>query len=123
MGLCIMNLSDYLKISLKKAIDDAGNMRKFSELSGVEYSTINRFNSGIQDIENMPLRTMIRLFPELRIFCFEKDYRQGFAASGNVNLEAKMLELFRGLSPDEQLKCITMVAANFPDKIRMETKR
>ena len=118
-----MNISEYLKVSLKKAIDDAGNMRKFSEIVGVEYSTINRFNSGIQDIDNMPLRTMMRIFPELRIFCFDKDYNQGFDVSSKINLEAQMIELFRGLSPEEQLKCITMIAANFPDKIIKETKK
>ena len=118
-----MNLIEYLKVSLKQAIDEAGNMRKFSEQVGVEYSTINRFNSGRQDIGNMPLQTMMRLFPELRIFCFDRDYQQKIDIGGStVNLEAKMLEIFRGLSPEEQLRCITMVVANFPDKIKKETK-
>ena len=56
--------------------------------------------------------------PELHV----QSYRT-FLVSSKINLEAQMIELFRGLSPEEQLKCITMIAANFPDKIIKETKK
>ena len=68
-----MDITEYLQRSLKKAIAKAGNMRRYAETVGVNYATINRFNSGIQDIGNMPVQTMLRLFPELKLYCFTED--------------------------------------------------
>lgn len=118
-----MNLAEYVRQSLHKAISSVGNMRKYSALVGVEYSTVNRFRSGRQDIANMPLKTMVKIFPELRIFCFERDFRLEQKTVPCANLEAAVLEMFRKLPPEEQLKCLTIIAANFPEQIRKETKR
>lgn len=69
-----MNIEMYVKSSLTQAIKEAGNMRKLSEKVKVDYSTINRFNSGDNEIGNMPLKTLIKLFPELQILCFNSDF-------------------------------------------------
>lgn len=45
------NTCEYLKKSLQKAISLAGNMRKLAEERDMDYSTINRFNSGDNDDE------------------------------------------------------------------------
>ena len=70
------NTYEYLKRSLQKAISLAGNMRKLAEERDMDYSTINRFNSGDNAIENMPLKTMMKLFPELKTYCFLSDIPQ-----------------------------------------------
>ena len=67
-------LEKYIKASLKKAISDAGNMRKLAQQRGMDYPTIYRFNSGDNAIGNMPLRTLVKLFPDLALFCFPSDY-------------------------------------------------
>jgi len=112
-----MNLPEYLKNSLDRAIAESGNMRKLAERSGVNYATINRFNSGEQAIENMPLNTLMRLFPELQIFCFNSDFIKSKQPVGDVDLEDQMLAIFRGLPHEKQVKCLVMIAANFGGKV------
>ncbi len=65
-----MNHEKVLKRALERAIDLAGNMRRLSERTGVNYATINKFYNGQQDIANIPLATMEKLFPAMRIYCF-----------------------------------------------------
>ena len=117
-----MNTEMYVKSSLTQAIKEAGNMRKLSEKVKVDYSTINRFNSGDNEIGNMPLKTLIKLFPELQIFCFNSDFINSRQPVGDVDVETELLSIFRGLSHDRQLECLVMVAANFGEKIREETR-
>ena len=117
-----MNTAMYVTSSLTQAIKEAGNMRKLSEKVKVDYSTINRFNSGDNEIGNMPLKTLIKLFPELQIFCFNSDFINSRQPVGDVDVETELLSIFRGLSHDRQLECLVMVAANFGEKIREETR-
>lgn len=117
-----MNIEMYVKSSLTQAIKEAGNMRKLSEKVKVDYSTINRFNSGDNEIGNMPLKTLIKLFPELQIFCFNSDFINSRQPVGDVDVETKLLSIFRGLSHDRQLECLVMVAANFGERIREKIK-
>lgn len=50
-----------------------GNMRRLSEKTGVCYSIINSFNSGKSNICNIPLGTLMRIFPDLSIRFFKED--------------------------------------------------
>ncbi len=118
-----MKIEDYIKSSLLRAITEAGNMRKLSEKVGVDYSTIYKFNSGDNGIENMPLKTMIKLFPELQIFCFNSDFINSRQPIGDVDIETQLLSIFRGLPHERQLQCLVMVAANFGEQIREETRK
>ena len=61
------------KQALTRAIREAGNMRRLSEKTGVCYSIINSFNSGKSNICNIPLGTLMRIFPDLSIRFFKED--------------------------------------------------
>lgn len=118
-----MGIEDYIKSSLARAITRAGNMRKLSGNVGIDYSTIYKFNSGDNAIGNMPLKTLIKLFPELQIFCFNSDFINSRQPVGDVDVESQLLSIFRGLSHERQLECLVMVAANFGECIREKTRR
>lgn len=121
-----MDLINYLEKSLKSAIEQSGNMRKFSEQVGMDYSTINRFNSGVNAIENMPLKTMIRLFPDLKIYCLKSDYPTEVISSepsiGDDIILDQLSILVKDLQPREKIRLLTFVAANFGCKIKEDTK-
>ena len=107
---------NYLKNSLQRAISRAGNMRRLAEERGMDYSTINRFNSGRNDLANMPVKTLIKLFPELTIYCFDEDdpHRQPPPPSvADADIIAEISDLIRQLPPREKLKLLTMVAATY----------
>ena len=121
-----MELADYLKKSLQKAIDRAGNMRKLAEDRGMDYSTINRFNSGENAIENMPIKTLSKLFPEITIYCFPEDIPtmlQSPPSVGDAEIIDELSDMVKQLQPREKLKLLTLVAANFGEKIREEAKK
>lgn len=121
-----MDLEDYLKKSLQKAIDRAGNMRKLAESRGMDYSTINRFNSGDNAIENMPVKTLFKLFPEISIYCFPEDLPVKFETPpsvGDAEIIDELADLVKQLRPREKLKLLTLVAANFGEKITETIKR
>ena len=116
-----MNIPEYLQRSLKKAIAKAGNMRRYAETVGVNYATINRFNSGTQDIGNMPIHTMVRLFPELKLYCFTEDIPLDQLAPptvGDNEIIEEISGMVKHLPPRDKLKLLTMVAANFGEKIK-----
>ena len=115
-----MELSDYLKGSLRKAIERAGNMRKLAELIDMDYSTINRFNSGQNAIENMPIKTLVKLFPELKVYCFTEDIpvmQQSPPTVGDAEIIDELSGLVKHLQPREKVKLLTLVAANFGEKL------
>lgn len=121
-----MELSGYLKGSLRKAIERAGNMRKLAELIDMDYSTINRFNSGQNAIENMPIKTLVKLFPELKVYCFTEDIpvmQQSPPTVGDAEIIDELSGLVKHLQPREKVKLLTLVAANFGEKLREAPQR
>lgn len=107
---------DYLKKSLQRAISRAGNMRRLAEERAMDYSTINRFHSGRNDIANMPVKTLIKLFPELKLYCFNDDLPKTDPAPptvGDAEIAAEITALIHRLPPREKLKLLTMVAATY----------
>ena len=108
----------YLAKSLQKAIAQAGNMRKLAEERGMDYSTINRFNSGDNAIENMPLKTMVKLFPELQIYCFRSDLPADIQPPTvrDSDILEELTEVVSHLSPRDKVKLLSMV-------VRFDEKR
>lgn len=77
------------KQALTRAIREAGNMRRLSEKTGVCYSIINSFNSGKSNICNIPLGTLMRIFPDLSIRFFKEDGSgRGFPGRKTATAEA-----------------------------------
>lgn len=112
----------YLEKSLQRAIAQAGNMRKLAEDRGMDYSTINRFNSGDNAIENMPLKTMVKIFPELQIFCFRSDLPADVQPPTvrDSDILEELNEVVTHLSPRDKVKLLSMVV-RFDEKAKGET--
>ena len=72
-----MDWAKQTRRALERGINDAGNMRRLSESTGVAYSIINGFNSGKKEINNIPLATLSRLFPEMMIYYFRDELPAG----------------------------------------------
>ena len=109
-----MSVLEYLKSSLRRAISRSGNMRRLAAERGMDYSTINRFNSGRNDLANMPVKTLLRLFPDLTLYCFPEDvpsYRATAANVGDAEIIEELAELVHRLPPREKLKLLTTVAS------------
>ena len=56
--------------AFRKAIADAGSMNQLSLKTGVSQCSINRYNSGKQDLANIPFSSLIKLFPKLEVVFF-----------------------------------------------------
>ncbi len=63
-----------IKKALLRAVAEAGNMRRLSERTGVNYATVHKFCSGEHEIKNIPLDTLERLLPDMRVYCFSDEY-------------------------------------------------
>ena len=66
----------------------------------------------------MPVGVFLRLFREMRIEYF--DARTG--NDGTDRCREMLLAVFNRLSPDEQLRCLSIVIANFPKQTIRELK-
>ena len=67
----------------------------------------------------MPIGVFLRLFREMRI-----DYFGDRTGDDNADRCREMLlAIFDRLSPDEQLRCLSIVVANFPKQTIKELKR
>lgn len=108
-----------ISIALKELYARNGTQKALSELAGITQSTINAYLNGKAKVENMPLGVFLRLFRDMEI-----DFFGGKTVNQSADLmKAQLLELFESLNDIDKLKCITMIAANFGDKIKEETKK
>jgi len=105
-----------LKEAFLHAIDLAGNVHRLHLKTQVSEASLNRYRSGRQDIINAPFFTLLQLFPELEIQYFTPK------PEGDVMLEDQMLKIFRGLSHEEQINCLTLIAAQYPERIKSAAK-
>ncbi|NCB09606.1 MAG: hypothetical protein EOM73_15795 [Bacteroidia bacterium] len=69
---------DELKAAFYRLIEhEEHNIRSISRLTGVNNSTLNRLNSKKADFENIPAKTVQRLFPEMKVYFFRTDWPDG----------------------------------------------
>lgn len=102
------------KIALDELYRREGTQKRLAELAGITQSTINAYLQGKAKIENMPLGVFIRLFRNMRI-----DFFGDSTGDNGVDRCRKMLlSVFDKLSPDDQLRCLSIVIANFPDQVK-----
>lgn len=102
------------KIALDELYRREGTQKKLAALAGITQSTINAYLQGKAKIENMPLGVFIKLFRDMRI-----DFFGDLTGDGGVDRCRKMLlAVFDKLSPDDQLRCLSIVIANFPDQVK-----
>ena len=108
-----MDLSKETKEAFKKAIDRAGGrLVRLQEKTGVNYSVINRLNSGKNKFKDMSLQTLEKLFPELLIYFFKDEYPPEKPTESNLTVaERKLLKLIHDLDEEDQLDLLMEAAA------------
>lgn len=105
--------------ALKDACVRVGTQQALADMAGLSQSTISDYLRGRCSVGNMTVSTLLRLFPDMIIEFFGKR-----AETPSAELRrAQLLKIFDGLSEEAQLAAIAMMAANFGEKIRQETKK
>ena len=107
-----------LKEAFLRAIDLAGNVHRLHLKTKVSEASLNRYRSGRQDIVNAPFFTLLQMFPDLELQYFKPAPKP----DGDAVLEDRMVELFRTLSREEQINCLTLIAAQFPERAKLIAK-
>ena len=108
-----------IRAALQELYRREGTQKKLAELAGITQSTINAYLSGKALVENMPMGVFFRLFRNAKIDFFGES-----TGDNGVDLMRKqLLEVFDQLPPDDKMRCLAMVIANFPNQIQKETKR
>ena len=104
--------------ALKELYRRQGTQKALAELAEITQSTINAYLSGKAKIENMAVGVFLKLFRDMKIYFFGEK-----TGNDESDLRRTMyLEIFDGLSAEDQMRCLAMVIANFPDKIKAEMK-
>lgn len=107
-----------LKEAFLHAIDLAGNVHRLHLKTLVSEASLNRYRSGRQDIVNAPFFTLLQLFPALTIEYFPAERK----TESDLMIEDRLLKMFRSLSKEEQINCLTLIAAQFPERIKSAAK-
>lgn len=113
-----MIVANDIHLALKELYKRVGTQSKLAELAGITQSTINAYLSGKAQIENMPIGVFLRLFRDAKIDFFGE-------STGDCSsdlMRKQLLAVFDSLPPEEKMRCLSIVIANFPDKIKEETK-
>ena len=108
-----------IRQALQELYRREGTQKKLAALAGITQSTINAYLSGKAQIENMPMGVFLRLFRNAKIDFFGE-------TSDNDNIDLmrnQLLAVFDSLPAEDKMRCLAIVIANFPDKIKKETKR
>ena len=88
-----MKLSEAAKAAYRKLLErDHLNILSLSRSTGVNYATANRLAQPKADFSNIPLSTIERLFPELKIYFFRDEYPAA-ASKGSPRSEADTVDL------------------------------
>lgn len=68
-----MTLLEKTQQAFRRAIDQADNLSRLAEKTGVDYATVNRLNSGRRGFENLTVQNFFKLFPEMTIYFFRDE--------------------------------------------------
>ena len=108
-----------IKLALNELYRRVGTQQGLASLAGITQSTVCAYLSGKAKVENMPLRVFLKLFRDIRIDFFGEN--TGDAESDLIRRQ--LLEVFDALSPEEQINCLSIVIANFPENVKKKGKQ
>jgi hypothetical protein len=106
---------------------ESHNLLAITRKTGVNNSTLNRLNASKASFENIPAKTIERLFPRMVVYFFPEDAPQWndnlSEMRGNdetvEELKAELNRIFDILTPADRVHLFTIVAANFGRKIAL----
>lgn len=105
--------------ALKEAYRRAGTQEALARTAGISQGRIADYLNGRYAVGNMTVSTLLKLFPDMIIEFFGKKAETPSAELRRVQL----LKIFDGLNEADQLAAIAMMAANFGENIRRETRK
>ena len=105
--------------ALQELYNRVGTQKAMAELAEITQSTINAYLSGKAKVENMPMGVFMKLFRDAKIDFFGETTGDSTADM----LRKEMIEIFDQLDNPQKLKAIAMLAANFGEQLRKETKK
>ena len=108
-----------LKAAFLRAIELAGNVHRLHLKTQVSEASLNRYRSGRQDIVNAPFFTLLQLFPELELQYFTPAPKP----ESDTMLEDRLVKMFRALNREEQINCLTLIAAQYPERVKSAAKK
>ena len=104
--------------ALREAYKRSGTQAALAEKAGVSQGRIADYLNGRCSVGNMSVSKLLKLFRDIRI-----DFFGDKTGDTGVDLIRKqLLEVFDTLSPADQMKCLSLVIANFPDKIKQNDR-
>lgn len=113
-------LKENFLAALREAVARAGSQTGLAKAAGMTQSRISDYLTKRYDFDNITVGTLRKIFPELTIQYFLDTPRNENGME--QELEKQVIEHFRNLNSSEKAKYLMLVAANFPDKIKEETK-
>lgn len=75
-------------------IREVGNELKLSKISGVSQSNLNNIKNGRVPADNIRLKTLRKIFPNMQI-----DF---LGTGGKKGIEGRLMKMINKLTPDEQ---------------------
>ncbi len=109
-----MLTQDEFKLVLKAEIRKAGSQSALAEKLGMTQSQISDYLRGRFQVENITIGNLYKLFPDTRINLSGAIVADPVAKS----VEDHLLEIYRRLTPEEKVRCLAIVIAHFPNKIK-----
>ena len=109
-----MLTQDEFRLALEAEIRKAGSQTALAEKLGMTQSQISDYLRGRFLVENITIGNLYKLFSDTKIKLSGAILAEPIAKS----VEDQLLEVFRRLTPEEKVRCLAIVIANFPDKIR-----
>ena len=101
---------------------ESHNLLSLTRKTGVNNSTLNRLNASKASFENIPAKTIERLFPRMVVYFFPEDAPLENLSEMRGNdetveeLKAELNRIFDVLAPADRVRLLSMVAANFGKK-------
>ena len=109
-----MLTQDEFKLALEAEIRKAGSQTALAEKLGMTQSQISDYLRGRFQIENITVGSLYKLFPDTQIVLSGTNTAEPIEKSA----EDQLLEIYRQLTPEEKVRCLAIVIANFPDKVK-----
>lgn len=117
MGGEMLTQEEFRK-ALETEIRKIGSQTALAEKLGMSQSRISDYLRGRFQIENMTVGTLFKLFSSAKIELQGED----ITAPVEKSLEEQLFSVYRQLTPDQKVKCLTLIIAHFPEKVRGEEK-
>ena len=103
--------------ALREAYRRAGTQSALAQKAGVSQGRIADYLNKRYSIGNMTVSTLLKLFPDMVI-----DFFGGQSATDSDNaLRDQLLEIFNSLDERGKIRCLALVIANFPEKVKGES--